>query len=103
MTSWPSSRRRSHRCEPRKPAPPVTSISLRSIMAPPAQSRLSEAMGAQSCDRRPRQLANRVADLEAPPASESGPVLRHPVDELRDPGGCIDLRPPAQHRLQLAD
>ena len=36
MTSWPSAIKRSQRCEPRNPAPPVTNTVLESYTVPPS-------------------------------------------------------------------
>src|SRR5688572_11376974 len=102
MTSCPSASNRSQRCEPRKPAPPVTRISFRSVMVPPGKRGSSEATETRPCSHPPRQPGKPAhARSGLPPASESGPVFHHPIDQLGDPGRGIDLGLPAQDRFEL--
>src|SRR5262249_59510558 len=75
ITSCLSRRSRSHRCDPRNPAPPVTSV--RTYPPPPAilldcaHTRKLATVAGQFCDRKPLLFQDTLAPI-LPPQREDG-------------------------------
>src|SRR5262249_48739509 len=84
MTSLPSVARRSHKCEPRKPAPPVTRIRF-AILASPSPSRHEPVT---------LELRHRTVHLVV------GSLRSHPRDEIHHPVFEPNPRTHAEHALE---